>query len=148
MSILKNIFIVILILTYNLLAEENDCHLLEIKDDKIYKVCDSVKTEVKFNYKTHLYRILDDYSKNKIAILLRNEYESELRDENYFILDYKNMLIFDNQCLNSNSLYLDIETGQLEKRDFSKDDYHPFKLMEYIHCQEKLEKWVDILITE
>ena len=124
-------------------AQAPSCHLVQGEEEKIYKVCDGERELVPFDYSVYVYTLPvgDHDRKNSLAAMVRIPVQSELRDERYFIFDYRNMEIYDHDCLEGNSAFWDEEEKVIVYRRFHELEFRAFKREDFAHCKQSLAQW-------
>ncbi len=124
-------------------ASEQECHLTESKEGgKIYKTCNGQSKIITFDYNVFVVSLSDDNPKKSIAILWETPKVSEMSDERYFILDYKNMIVYDNKCLGGNSITMD-ENKNIVFSRFGETSSNFFNIRDYANCKKSLNNWVN-----
>lgn len=104
-------------------------------DGKIYRICGKKTSLVPFNYTKYDYFVEKSNIKNMSSLIRYTpaDPDRETRDEDFLILDYKAMKLYDWICLNSTAFTLD-QSGHWEKINPDSSKTKRFRLSRYNHC--------------
>lgn len=115
---------------------QKECHI----DNVNYIMCKYKKVLIPFNEKKAQYYLKSDIPEKQLAIFSREPIgNTESVYEYYFILDYKNMMIYDNLCLNTN--FVAEKKGKILLFPIDTD-IQVFEKSNFSHCKEPLKEWV------
>jgi len=132
---MKNILKVFIFLIFinKLHADGSSCDLIE--NQEIFYQKNNKRIE--FNYKEYIFNLADKSNKNCLAIMWKVPKNSQMRDERYFILDYKNMVVYDNDdCLNADLIMFN-DAKKIELHYFDKEEVVSiFKQKKYNNCKK------------
>lgn len=135
----------IIVLLFNLLAgdiELQDCYVTS----KNYIECGNKPTKrvLPLNFckgANFLFRKDDQIPEKSLAVVVRSAIDAQgpYTDE-YFILDYKNMMVYDNKCLEGNFAFIKDNIVYFYK--WEQSGKFIFKKEDFNHCKQPLKEWL------
>lgn len=104
-------------------------------DGKIYRTCGKQVRLIPFDYDKYDYYV-EKWDSKSMSSLIRYtsvDPDRDTKNEDYLILDYKNLKLYDWICLNSTAFDLD-KRGHWEKIDPDRTKARRFQLRTFNHC--------------
>ena len=113
------------------------CHM-----DGFDVVCGQKRTPLPIGAENGFWSLPQDDPKHQLAVFYRQPIDAPGPGwEEYFIVDYKNMMVYDNKCLGSNFAGIPIGEDEIVYEN-KEGDFKIFKKEDLDHCKQSLETWL------
>lgn len=138
---MKKLILAVLLLISSVYAEQTIKEQCYVRG--IYKICGTTKTKLLPKPKLFEWDSRDEQViEEQLAVFTRKQNDAPERGgwDEYFILDYKNMMVYDKDCLKGN--YATVEDGELFYNVYGSGKHIPFKKQDFEHCKQPLKAWL------
>jgi hypothetical protein len=110
------------------------CHM-----EGVYKVCGNNRKELLLDYEHANHDFWGQSIDQQLVVLSRQPIDAPGPGwEEYFIVDYKNMMVYDEDCFNG--FLAATEDDHIIYQD--SDGFHIFKKEDFDHCKQPLKEWL------